>query len=98
MSDKDEVRRVQELRRSSAASPVDRSMTRSQERRLAIQEYNEDGSCKGRCPYGTCGGGPEACGGCCSCMGCEIASENALLASDEALRRTDPEWSPEETP
>jgi hypothetical protein len=75
MTDKDKVRRIQELRRSSAASPVDRSMSRSQEKRLAIQEYNEDGSCKGACPYGTCGG-PVPCGGCCKCMGgCELANQ-----------------------
>jgi len=76
-SNKDEVRRVQELRRSSAASPVDRTLSRSQQRRLAIQEqeYNEDGSCKGSCPYGSCGG-PVPCGGCCKCMGgCEMVNQ-----------------------
>ena len=92
MSREDDVRRVQELRRSSAASPVDRSLTRSQERRLAIQEYNEDGSCKGRCPYGSCGGGPEACGGCCSCMGgCEMANPEPEFFGEpldlDAIRR-----------
>jgi len=38
MSDKERVRRVQELRRSSAASPVDRTESRSVARRKAIQE------------------------------------------------------------
>lgn len=76
MSDKDKVQRIQELRRSSAASPRDTSRTRSLEQRLAIQEYDEDGACIGRCPYGSCGGGPEACGGCCSCLGgCEMANQ-----------------------
>jgi len=95
MSDKDKVQRLQDLRRSSAASPVDRTPSRSEARRKAIQEqeYNEDGTCKGACVYGTCGGGPSLCGGCCSCLGgCEMGREEALLASDEALRRTDPEW------
>jgi hypothetical protein len=168
--DKDKVRRIQELRRSSAASPVDRTESRSVIRRKAIQEqlehlcgachkpvlynqkfdqyacsdpecinahgfgicgyygcqgrfdditdehrkhhptpeeinaaprrsarmlnveYNEDGTCKSTCAYGTCGGGYDPCGGCCGCLGgCEMGREEALLASDEALRRTDPE-------
>jgi hypothetical protein len=38
MSDQDKVRRIQELRRSSAASPVDRTESRSVARRKAIQD------------------------------------------------------------
>lgn len=41
MSDQDKVQRIQDLRRSSAASPVNRDLTRSQQRRLAIQEQEE---------------------------------------------------------
>ena len=36
------VRHVQELRRSSASSPVSRTLSRSQDRRIAIQEGMED--------------------------------------------------------
>jgi len=74
-NDPGKVRRILELRRSSAASPRDTSRTRSLEQRLAIQEYDEDGACIGACPYGTCGGGPDPCGGCCGCMGCEMAND-----------------------
>jgi hypothetical protein len=41
-NNKEEVRRVQELRRSSAASPVNRNLPRGEERRLAILDALQD--------------------------------------------------------
>lgn len=39
----DKVRRIQELRRSAAAGPQDNTVSRSQQRRLAIQDWEGEG-------------------------------------------------------
>lgn len=51
------------------------------------------GCAEGPCEYGTCGGAPEWCGGCCGCLGgCIVAWEEELIrqhrkVSDRGLVR-----------
>lgn len=45
-----------------------------------------------RCFYGTCGGSPNPCGGCCRCLGCQIDYEGKQVrhqyrVSDRGLVR-----------
>ena len=58
-----------------------------------VLELDENGACKGTCAYGTCGGGPTPCGGCCGCLGgCTVQYENTFPASRPDYDLDAPGW------